>query len=72
MAQPKLHVLGSMPPTGTPAAGMPAARITRPTLAKAKVCGRYAAQSIRVENGLLKGWVSWVMSIHSHCYGCEF
>jgi hypothetical protein len=66
MPQPKLQVLGRMLPTGTPAA-----RITRPTLAKAMVSGRYAAQWIRVENGLLKGWVSWVKSIHSHCYGCE-
>jgi hypothetical protein len=42
------------------------ARITRPTLAKASVSG-----SIRVESGLLEGWVSWVTSIHFHCYGCE-
>jgi hypothetical protein len=40
------------------------ARITRPTLAKASVSG-----PIRVESGLLEGWVSWVTSIHFHCYG---
>jgi hypothetical protein len=61
MPQPKLHVL-----SGIPATGMLATRITRPTLAKASVSG-----SIRVGNELLKGWVSWVMSIHSHCYGYE-
>jgi hypothetical protein len=41
-------------------------RITRPTFAKAKVSG-----SIRVGSELLEGWVSWVTSIHFHCYGCE-
>ena len=66
MPQPPLHGPSGMPATGTPAAGMPARRITRPTLAKASVCG-----SIRVESGLLEGWVSWVTSIHFHCYGCE-
>ena len=40
------------------------ARITRPTIAKATVTG------IRVENELLRGWVSWAMSSHIHCYGC--
>jgi hypothetical protein len=56
MPQPLPHI-----PSGTPAG-----RITRPTLAKAKV-----SESIRVENELLEGWVSWVTSISFHCYGCE-
>jgi hypothetical protein len=61
MPQPPLHA-----PAGMPATGTPAGRITRPTLAKAIV-----SRSIRVESELLEGWVSWVTSIHFHCYGCE-
>jgi hypothetical protein len=40
------------------------ARITKPTIAKATVTA-----GIRVENDLLKGWVSWG-TIHSHC--CDY
>jgi hypothetical protein len=39
------------------------ARITRPTIAKATVTA-----GIRVESELLRGWMSWVMSSHFHCY----
>jgi len=41
------------------------ARITRPTIAKATV-----TVEIRVENEVLRGWVSWAMSSHIHCYDC--
>ena len=41
------------------------ARITRPTIAKATV-----TVEIRVESELLRGWVSWAMSSHIHCYDC--